>query len=431
MLRKKRQVLSLVLFLVPINGISAVAKLFSAGKTQKIIYTLLTALTFLGCQGGGESAPAISAPAPNPAGSVTISGVALKGPISGGDVKVYAVKNGQVDTSAVLGLGKTAADGSYSVTLVSTPTGPVVVEVSGGIYTDEASGTPGVPLKTPLRAAVASVTDGAQIAVTPLTHLACKQVEGIGAYTDIEIDDANVQVARFFEVADIIASLPFDPTQPAPLGASNDRKRYAAALGVFSQLVNNKKGSQTLGDATVTVLAQLEGELKNNGGFSLATIGDVNVAITGFAASGKNRGGLLLQPVAFAGGVLQLSTEGVLPAGAVIKGIDYTVTLPAGVTVKADAGTGETEPGVVVPVSLAASKSMIAARFDKAANSVRIILVNVQPGFAVGEFAHLEFDGFPVNGADFTVKVNRIDGGSGTASTPLTGLTVRHTFAGL
>ncbi len=397
------------------------------------VLLILAVLILPGCSGGGggESAPVTSAAPPGSNGGVTISGAVVKGPVNGGEVKVYAVKNGQIDTGAVLGLGKTAADGSFTITLFSAPTGPVVLEVTGGTYTDEASGTPSVPLKTPLRAAVASISDGAKIAVTPLTHLACKQVEGIGNFTALEIDDANVQIGRFFQVSDMIASLPFDPTRPAPVSATNDQRKYAAALGVFSQLVNNRKGTQALPDALVAVLTGMETELKNNGGFSLTTINNVNAAITNYAGSGKNSGGSLLRPVVFTGGVLQLTAEGTLPAGAVINGVDYTLTLPAGVTVKADPTTGETLPGVVVPVSLAANNSLTMAKFDKAAGTLRIILINNQPGFALGEFAHVEFDGFPVNGAAFGAKVNRIDGGSGKSSAPLAGITVSYTFAGL
>ncbi|KAF0220104.1 MAG: hypothetical protein FD174_1549 [Geobacteraceae bacterium] len=389
----------------------------------------LALATLFGC-GGGNGGNGTTA------GPVTISGVAAKGPINGGDIKVYAVRDDQFDRSVVLGSGKTAADGSYAVALASAPTGPVVVEVSGGTFTDEASGTAGVALKTPLLAVVPSVADGDRIAVTPLTHLAFEQVEGIGAFTTVNIDDSNTQIARFFALSDIVGTLPFDPTQPAPAGATNDQKKYAAILGVFSQMVNDdrqKRGNtQSLDDALVTLLVALETELENNGGFSQAVLNSINTAITNFNNSGRNRGGIVPVSIAFTGGVLQLRTEGTLPAGTVINGIDCTVTLPAGVTVKSDPATGQTPPGVVDPVSLAAANSVVSARFDKAAGTLRIILINVQPGFAIGEFAHVEFDGFPTGAAAFAVKVNRIDGGSGgTSSAPLTGITIKGAFAGL
>lgn len=393
-------------------------------------FVLLAMMTLFGCGGGGGGTPAPT-PAPTPVGSVTISGVAAMGPINGGDVKVYAVKDNQINTSSVLGIGKTAADGSYAITLISAPTGPVVVEVTGGTFTDEASGTPGVNHKGNLRAAVSSVADGAKIAVTSITHLACSQVEGIGSFTATEIDDANLQIGRFFKVSNIIGSLPFDATLPAPAGASNDQRTYAAVLAVISYLVNERKGNLPLEDAMGTVHAELEMELRSNGGFSLATINGINTAISSYANSGKNKGGILISPVTFSGGVLQLSTAGTLPAGTLINGIDFSVTLPAGVTVKMDPLTGRVLDGVVVPVSQAVSNSSITAGFNKATGVLRITLVNVQPGIAIGEFVHVEFNGFPIGGAGFNLIVNRIDDNSLPVSKPLTGISVMSTFAGL
>ena len=170
---------------------------------------------------------------------------------------------------------------------------------------------------------------------------------------------------------------------------------------------------------------------QTNGGFSQATVTNINNAITNYDNGGKNRGGVIPTTISFNSGVLQLKTLGTLPAGTLINGIDCTITLPAGVTVKSDPATGETLAGVVAPVSLAASNSFASANYDKVAGTVRIILLNVQPGFDVGEFAHLEFDGYPIGTAAFGVTLNRIDGGSGITSAPLTGITLRSTFAGL
>lgn len=392
-------------------------------------FVCITSLTLAGCGGGGGG----TTPGTGGDGTVTISGVAAKGPINGGNISVYAVKGGQVDTSAALGSGRTASDGSgsYSVTLNSAPTGPVVVEVSGGTFTDEASGTTGVALKTPMRAVVSSVANGTKIAVTPLTHLAFEQVDGIGAYTETEINDANTQIASLFGVSDIIGSLPFDPTQPVPAGTIGDQAKYAGALGVFSQLVNDRKGTNTLDNALGAVLLELETELETNGGFSQATVNTINTAITNYNNSGRNRGGAVPAAIAFTRGVLQLATLGTLSAGVQINGIDCTVTLPPGVTVKADPATGETLPGVVAPSSLAASNSIASAKYDAATGTVHILLLNVQPGFGIGEFAHLDFDGYPTGTATFGATINRIDGGSGINSAPLSGISIKSSFAGL
>src|ERR1043165_6031960 len=102
----------------------------------------LAAMTLFGCGGGGGTTPVVSPPS---AGPVVISGVAAKGPLSGADVRVYGLKaDGTPDTANPLATGKTLTDGSggYSMTIPtpSAPTGPVVVEVTNGSYTDEATG---------------------------------------------------------------------------------------------------------------------------------------------------------------------------------------------------------------------------------------------------------------------------------------------------
>ena len=123
--------------------------------------------------------------------------------------------------------------------------------------------------------------------------------------------------------------------------------------------------------------------------------------------------------------------NGTLPAGILINGIDCTITLPPGVTVKSDPATGDILEGVVAPSSLAVNNSLVTAKYDATAGTVHILLINVQPGFAIGEFAHLEFDGYPKGSATFSTKINRIDGGSGINSAPLIGLTIKSSFAGL
>lgn len=413
-------------------------------KKRAILSTVLSlaAMTLFGCGGGGGGG---GGTAPAPAGSTTISGVAAKGPISGGVVKVFAIKtDGTVDRTAEIGSGTSDGTGAFTVSIPSDkkPAGPVLVEVSSGSFTDEASGTPGVPLKTTLQAAVSGIVDGDKIAVTPLTHLAVKQVEGIGTFSKQEIDDANLQVGRFFEVGDIIKSLPFDPTKDAPTGASDDQKKYASALGVFSQLCNSdsRKGASKLEDALVAVLDDLGQELKDNGGFLDSTRTEFNVSITTFNDSGKNKGGIKLTPIVFTGGVLQLKTAGSLQTNTVIEAIDLTIKLPAGVSVNLDpvnSANGELAAGVVVPVSNAVEGSLVTAKFDAAAGTLHIILINVKPGIKIGEFAHLEFIGPPPPAADFVVTVNRLDGGSSIDPNAsfidlnASGITITKTVAGL
>jgi hypothetical protein len=375
----------------------------------------LVIMTLFGCGGGGGGGDA-TPPTPG-ASSTTITGVAAKGPISGGTVKVFAIKDGQVDRAAEIGSGATDGSGAYSVTIPpdKTATGPVLIEVSSGSFSDEATGLSGIALKVPLQAVVSTVTDGDKIAVTPLTHLAVKQVEGIGNFSAQEIDDSNKQVGAFFKVDDIIKSQPFDSTKDAPAGATDDQRKYAGALGIFSQLCDKRRGATKLEDALGTILDDLGKELKDNGGFSQSTLDGFNTATDDFR--GKNRGGTLPAKIVFSAGVLQLQTTGSLPADTAIEGIDVSVVIPAGVTIKLDT-TGEVAAGVVDPVSKAATGSLVSAKFDAAANTLHFAIISVQPGFDVGEFAHVEFGlkvGFALpSKTDFLVNVNKITGGKKT-----------------
>lgn len=418
-------------------------------KKTTILCTLfsLAMLTLGGCGGGGGG----GTNSPSTGGSTTLTGVAAKGPINGGTIKVFAIKNGLVDTTDAIGTGTTAADGKFSVSIPADkkPTGPVVIEVSGGTFTDEATGAAGVALKTSLRAAVPSIADGDKIAVTPFTHLAVKQVEGIGTFSEQEINDANQQIGSFFEVGDIIKSQPFDPTKGAPTTAGDDDKKYAAALGVFSTLCNNRKGATKLEDALTGILDDLGKELTDNGGFAGTTLDDFNKAIDDFNSSGKNQSGTSLTKKVFTAGVLQLKTAGNLPSNTAIVSLDLTITLPDAVTFAFDPATGETAQGVVVPTSKAANGSIAVAKFTDdptpaTGGTLHLILINVQPGIDVGEFAHLEFKlksgaTLPATTA-FAVTLNPangIVGGSKTdpaaANTDLTasGITIAKTVAGL
>ena len=407
----------------------------------------LAVMTLFGCGGGGGGGGA-AAP---PAGSVTISGIAAEGPLSGSDVAVFNTKaDGSLDRTTPLGTTKTGADGSYTITIppASAPSGPVVVEVSGGAYIDEVSGqSVTMNATTKLRTAVSSVADGDKITVTPLTEIAYHKTEGlgngatfVGAFTKANIDDSNTKISSTFGVDNIIRSHPFDPTKAAPANATADDKKYAAALGVFSQMVNDNKGStsKTLATSLDDVLNQFVEDLHTKGGLSPTTVNLYNTAIDNFKS--KNNGGTLPSAITFKGGVLTLVTAGTLATGTAINGIDFTVSLPAGVTVKADAVTGEAAATTVQPSSLAAANSTVVAKYTPAAGAtpglLHVTLLNVQPGFALGEFAHINFDGFPAGTDSFTVTVNQVSGGSDPKATPatLTGITIpvdANSLAGL
>lgn len=425
-------------------------------KTRTLINAIasLAIMTFFGCGGGGGTTAAPT-PAP-PAGSVSLTGIAAKGPISNGDVRVLALKaDGTPDTANPIATGKTATDGSGKYTVVIAPANadkalqPLVIEVTNGSYTDEATGVP-VTLNTTtkLRAIVPKAVDGDKIAVTPLTELAYKKAEGTGAgkFIATNIDDANTSIGTTFNVANIITNQPFDPTRPAPAGVSPDDKKYAGALGVFSQMIQDdkvKNNSASLAAALDDVLNQMETEVSKNAGFSPTVLSMINTAVTNFNTAHPNQTGTAMTKVVFKSGVLTVTTASNPPlaTGSAINGLDFTVTMPAGVIVKTkDAVSGEAADGVVLLSSAAAAlqNTLTTARFDKVANTLHVVILNVQPGFAAGEFAHINFDvdianggAFPTDPAAFSITINQASGGADPKNaTTLSGITATNVFAG-
>jgi hypothetical protein len=338
----------------------------------------MSAALLSGCGGGGSSA------APE---ATVIGGMVSKGPVKAGTVTAYAIRNGAEDRSVPIGQGQTDDSGNYTIG-VGSYKGPVVVEATGGSYSDEVSGAP-VNLKAPLRAALANASTGTNtVVITPLTELAYRKAKG-ATFTSASIKDANATVATMFSISDIILTLPL-------AGGDSDQKKYAAVCGSFSQLANDGKAAgESVDDATQRVMTDLGNEEEQKGGLSIESITKINDAITRFNSSGSNQTGATITPIpAPAAGLLKISSAG---SAGVIGAIDVTVILPAGVKVKADATTGEAAAEVVTVsgVAAASANKLVAAKFTPAAGGtpgqLHILLISSE-GFGPGEFATVRFE---------------------------------------
>lgn len=109
--------------------------------------------------------------------AATVEGAVVKGPVAGAQVCAYSLA--ATGRGAALGCATTGADGRYTLRLDHT--GPVLLEASGGSYTDEATGQPGVPLAVPLQA-IGRVAAGQPVGIvpTPLTTLALRRARATG-----------------------------------------------------------------------------------------------------------------------------------------------------------------------------------------------------------------------------------------------------------
>lgn len=95
-----------------------------------VFFMSMTLLT--GCGGGGDGDSGTS-------GSTTgtISGTAVRGPVSGASVTAYRI-NGNGTQGAQIGTATTDAQGNFSMQ-VGDYSGAVILQLSGGQYRDEAT----------------------------------------------------------------------------------------------------------------------------------------------------------------------------------------------------------------------------------------------------------------------------------------------------
>lgn len=182
---------------------------------------VLAAILVGGCSGDGGGTGGGSATA-------QVSGAIVKGPVAGALVCAYEVSSG--GKGRQLACTTSSADGSYDLSLEHR--GPVIVEATGGAYTDEATGTPSVALATPL-GTFGEVTDGTTTLVaTPLTTLALNAAGRSGGVSRTAFDAAAQQVKTAFSLAadvDLARSRP-DIT-PGSVNA------YGRALVGFSRML--------------------------------------------------------------------------------------------------------------------------------------------------------------------------------------------------
>lgn len=208
--------------------------------------------------------------------TLLISGTASLGPINGGNVNVYAL-NSDGSKGSLVGSTTTAATGSYSVDIGSY-TGNVLVEVIGGSYTDEATGTSVVNTVT-IGAALANVSDSVSIAVTPITEIA---VQTAGALTSDNITAANALLSALVGV-DIVGTMPSDVTKD-PLTSNVDQITYGLMLASISQM------SKDNNEDVIATIAAIKDDLTDN---KLDTTGNnLLSALNTFYTNSNNKTGV-------------------------------------------------------------------------------------------------------------------------------------------
>lgn len=239
---------------------------------SKIAFSLTCAclLALAGCGGGGGGGAGSSGNAAA-ASSTLVSGVASKGPLNAATVCAYAITDGLKGAS----IGRcvsTDAVGNYNLDL-GNYTGPVTLEVTGGSYTDEATGNT-VLLATPLHSAVsqvAPVSGGTRVAVTALTELAYQQATTTtGGLSMTNIRSASATVEGRFGVSDIVGTMPVDALN-VPVAATDAQKVYALALSLVSQFQKDRSSVDL--SAALTALQSCIASPENGCGSGSTAIG--------------------------------------------------------------------------------------------------------------------------------------------------------------
>lgn len=197
---------------------------------------VLASLALVACGGSGSSGT--TAPPP-PTVSGTVSGTAFKGPVSGGTVKAYAISNGAL--GAMIASVSTDAQGHFSLPM-GDYAGPVMLQLTGGTYTDEATGS-NMPMLSGdvMTALLPTMTAGAALSgiqMTPLTSMAQTMAQHLaGGMTDANIATATTAVNQYFMVTDILHNAPMNPNVTGSGNtASQDAVNYGMTLAAMSQL---------------------------------------------------------------------------------------------------------------------------------------------------------------------------------------------------
>jgi hypothetical protein len=201
-------------------------------KRLVLLALLFAVTTFLAACGPGGST---ELPGVRPHGS--IAGHAVDATLVGSTVTVYGFANGA--RGVTLGSAITDENGHYTLD-IQAQSQPILVEIRGGSYVEDATATPVSLVDGQVLRAIARYVSGEAIddlMVTPLTHLAAGLAEykiAHGVAPDQALTDATSAINGFFAI-DTGATLPLDITDASnAITALNDQALYGFYLAGLS-----------------------------------------------------------------------------------------------------------------------------------------------------------------------------------------------------
>lgn len=174
----------------------------------------------------GSVTPAAVAPTPVQASSLT--GSIVKGPVNGAQVCAYELT--ALGKGKQLGCATSNADGTYALTLEFE--GEVVVEATGGTFTDEASGIANTPLSAPLQSVTTLAKGPNTLHATPLTALAFSRAVAAGGLSTAAFQAKANQVRDAFGLPTDV-----DLVRTLPTVAAGSINAYGTALHGVSKML--------------------------------------------------------------------------------------------------------------------------------------------------------------------------------------------------
>ena len=260
-------------------------KMKFGSKSLILVLAAGAALVLSSCGGGGGGTNTGT----NTGATGLMSGRVTKGPVGGATVTAYTI-NSNGTLGPMIGSAVTDSMGNFVMT-VSPHTGPVMVQMSGGSYTDEAMGSMMLMHSGDIMTSVipAITTGGTMtgIQVSPLTSMAQVVAQHMaGLMTAANITAANNAVGNYFLVNDILHTTPMDPTVVGSgAGASKDEKDYGMAIAAMSQEAKDLGMPQSSGMVSVMMLDASDGIMNGMMGATTISMGGMGGMAGGMMAS--------------------------------------------------------------------------------------------------------------------------------------------------
>lgn len=256
-------------------------QLMSYTKTMGLLMIFAAGIvSIIATGGGGGSDDGIQ---PKPTTGTSISGIASKGPIDGGTVNAYAI-NPDGTKGDLKGTSTTNSDGTFTIDLDDF-VGNVIIEVTGGTYTDEASNS--TMTNSLMRTALTNVSGNVTAQVTPLTEMAV-QIAATSTGVDVsKIDTANALVSNLIGGEDILTTFPANVAEDTG-SASLAEQRYGLALASISQMVVDGKATDVTAAISAIAADLADNKLLNTVGGDASTGGDLAKALAAFSTSVNN-----------------------------------------------------------------------------------------------------------------------------------------------